>query len=212
VNRLEHARHITYFAVRYVAEDVTIEVHHVSLPIGAREDFRRRLDQPAAGVRYDWRKASVEEALVEMCLAGVSVRRLEDITEALWGTRVSSGTVSRLNQRIYRHIEAWRNREIVGEFPYVYLNGVILKRNWVGEVKNVSVLVAIGTCSAPSAVGVSFCMVASRGPVFGRRVTSLNQIEATASKSAKDRVRHPPCLYRSPHRRGNSSLCRTRFA
>jgi len=28
----------------------------------------------------------VEEALIEMYLAGVSVRRVEDITEALWGT------------------------------------------------------------------------------------------------------------------------------
>ena len=94
--------------------------------------------------RYRRRESSVEEALVEMYLAGVSVRRVEDITEALWGTRVSSGTVSRLNQKIYRHIEAWRNREIVGEFPYLYLDGVILKRSWAGEVKNVSVLVAIG--------------------------------------------------------------------
>jgi transposase-like protein len=74
----------------------------------------------------------------------VSVRRVEDITEALWGTRVSSGTVSRLNQKIYRHIEAWRNRAIEGVFPYVYLDGVILKRTWGGEVRNVSVLVAIG--------------------------------------------------------------------
>jgi putative transposase len=74
----------------------------------------------------------------------VSVRRVEDITEALWGTRVSSGTVSRLNQKIYRHIEAWRNRAVEGEFPYVYLDGVILKRSWAGEVRNVSVLVAIG--------------------------------------------------------------------
>jgi transposase-like protein len=48
--------------------------------------------------RYRRREASVEEALVEMYLAGVSVRRVEDITEALWGTRVSPGTVSRLNQ------------------------------------------------------------------------------------------------------------------
>ena len=81
---------------------------------------------------------------MEMYLAGVSVRRVEDITEALWGTRVSSGTVSRLNQKIYRHIEAWRNRTIEGEFPYVYLDGVILKRSGAGEVRNVSVLVAIG--------------------------------------------------------------------
>jgi putative transposase len=34
--------------------------------------------------RYRRRESSVEEALIEMYLAGVSVRRLEDITEALW--------------------------------------------------------------------------------------------------------------------------------
>src|ERR1700744_2701337 len=97
--------------------------------------------------RYRRKEPSVEEALVEMYLAGVSVRRVEDITEALWGTRVSSGTVSRLNQKIYCHIEAWRNREIVGEFPYVYLDGVVLKRSWAGEVRNISVLIAIGVAT-----------------------------------------------------------------
>lgn len=106
--------------------------------------LRRLPFETAIIERYRRREASVEEALVEMYLAGVSVRRVEDITEALWGTRVSSGTVSRLNQKIYKHIEAWRNREIVGEFPYLYLDGVILKRSWAGEVRNVSVLVAIG--------------------------------------------------------------------
>ena len=106
--------------------------------------LRRLPFETAIVERYKRRESSVEEALVEMYLAGVSVRRVEDITEALWGTRVSSGTVSRLNQKIYRHIEAWRNREIVGEFPYVYLDGVILKRSWAGEVKNISVLIAIG--------------------------------------------------------------------
>src|SRR6516164_1107779 len=35
--------------------------------------------------RYRRRESSVEEALIEMYLAGVSVRRVEDITEALWG-------------------------------------------------------------------------------------------------------------------------------
>jgi transposase-like protein len=114
-------------------------------PVTLRVPKLRRLPFETAIIeRYKRREASVEEALVEMYLAGVSVRRVEDITEALWGTRVSSGTVSRLNQKIYRHIEAWRNREIVGEFPYLYLDGVILKRSWAGEVRNISVLVAIG--------------------------------------------------------------------
>jgi transposase-like protein len=79
-----------------------------------------------------------------MYLAGVSVRRVEDITEALWGTRVSPSAVSELNQKIYVQIEAWRNRPIEGRHAYVYLDGIWLKRSWGGEVKNVAVLVAIG--------------------------------------------------------------------
>ena len=78
-----------------------------------------------------------------MYLAGVSVRRVEDITEALWGTRVSPSTVSDHNKKIYGTIEAWRNRPIKGEHPYVYLDGIVLKRCWAGEVRNVSLLVAI---------------------------------------------------------------------
>ena len=94
--------------------------------------------------RYRRRESSVEEALVEMYLAGVSVRRVEDITEALWGTRISPSTVSELNQKIAGTIAAWRNRPLEGEHPYVFLDGIWLKRSWGGEVKNVAVLVAIG--------------------------------------------------------------------
>lgn len=94
--------------------------------------------------RYRRRESSVEEALIEMYLAGVSVRRVEDITQALWGTRVSPGTVSNLNKKIYERIERWRNRAIDGDFPYLYLDGIVLKRTWADQVRNVSVLVAVG--------------------------------------------------------------------
>jgi transposase-like protein len=94
--------------------------------------------------RYRRRESSVEEALIEMYLAGVSVRRVEDITEALWGTRVSPSTVSELNQKIHATIQAWRERRIDRVYPYVFLDGIYLKRSWGGEVRNVSVLVAIG--------------------------------------------------------------------
>jgi putative transposase len=94
--------------------------------------------------RYRRRESSVEEALVEMYLAGVSVRRVEDITEALWGTRVSPSTVSELNQKIYARIREWRDRPLAGEHPYVYLDGVWLNREFGGEVRPVAVLVAIG--------------------------------------------------------------------
>ncbi len=106
--------------------------------------LRQQTFETAIIERYKRREASVEEALIEMYLAGVSVRRVEDITEALWGTKVSSGTISNLHQKVYEKIEAWRNRPIEEVVPYVYLDGIVLKRSWAGEVSNVSVLVAIG--------------------------------------------------------------------
>lgn len=93
--------------------------------------------------RYKRREASIEEALIEMYLAGVSVRRIEDITEQLWGSKVSPGTISKLNQKVYIHIEEWRNRPLKEQYPYVYLDGICLKRDWGGSYENVSILVAI---------------------------------------------------------------------
>ena len=104
--------------------------------------LRRQTFETAIIDRYRRRESSVEEALIEMYLAGISVRRVEDITEALWGTRVSPSTVSNLNKKIYAKIEAWRNRRIEGEHPYLYLDGIVMKRTWAGEVRNVSLLVA----------------------------------------------------------------------
>ena len=98
--------------------------------------LRQQTFETAIIERYRRRESSVEEALIES--------RVEDITEALWGTRVSPSTVSDLNKKIYGTIEAWRNRPIEGEHPYVYLDGIVLKRSWAGEVRNVSLLVAIG--------------------------------------------------------------------
>jgi putative transposase len=94
--------------------------------------------------RYRRRESSVEEALMEMYLAGVSVRRGEDITEALWGTRVSPSVGRDLNQKIYGQNQAWRDPKTEGGHAYLCLGGLWLKRSWGGEVKNVAVLVAIG--------------------------------------------------------------------
>lgn len=97
--------------------------------------------------RYRRRESSVEQALIEMYLAGVSVRRVEDISEALWGSKVSASTISELNKKAYVHIEEWRNRALKGEYPYVYVDGIYLRRNWGGKFENVSILVAIGVNS-----------------------------------------------------------------
>ena len=94
--------------------------------------------------RYRRRESSVEEALIEMYLAGVSVRRVEDITETLWGSKVLLSTISELNKKVYIHIEYWRNRPLQGgRYSCVYVDGIYLRRNWGGEFENVAILVAI---------------------------------------------------------------------
>ena len=72
------------------------------------------------------------------------MRRVEDITEALRGSKVSPATISELNKKSYVHIEAWRNRPLQGgRYPYVYVDGIYLRRNWGGEYENIAILVAI---------------------------------------------------------------------
>ena len=123
----------------------TRKLHTKAGPVELKVPKLRNLPFETAIIeRYRRRETSVEEALVEMYLAGVSTRRIEDITEALWGTRVSSSTVSELNKKIYGQIEAWRQRPLEGTHPYVFLDGIWLKRCWGGEVRNLAVLVAVG--------------------------------------------------------------------
>ena len=174
--------------------------------------LRQQTFETAIIERYRRRESSVEEALIEMYLAGVSVRRVEDITEALWGTRVSPSTVSDLNKKIYGTIEAWRNRPIEGEHPYVYLDGIVLKRSWAGEVRNVSLLVAIGVNSE----GLSRDSRHLRGRQGGQggleRIPQTSQGTGTQKRAAD----HLRCLYRTGRerrrvlsRRGLAKVCRT---
>ena len=94
--------------------------------------------------RYRRREEGVEEALIDMCLAGVSTRRVDDISQLLWGERMPSQTLSDKLKKVYGDIDSWRTRPLEGECPYVFVDGVWHKRSWGGHVENVSVLVAIG--------------------------------------------------------------------
>lgn len=94
--------------------------------------------------RYKRRETSVEEAMIEMYLAGVFTRRIEDVSEILWGASVSAGTVSNLNEKTFEAVEEWRSRPLEHSYPYVFIDGIYLKRSWGGSFENVAVMVAIG--------------------------------------------------------------------
>ena len=98
--------------------------------------LREQTFQTAIIERYRRRESSIEEALVEMYLAGVSTRRVADITEALWDTLgefINHFEAQSQCVRAYREVAEQAEE---GEFPYVFLTS--LKRRWGGEVGNVS--------------------------------------------------------------------------
>ena len=62
------------------------------------------LFESAVVERYRRRESSVEEALMEMYLAGVSTRRVDDISQLLWGERMPSQTLSDKLKKIHKEI------------------------------------------------------------------------------------------------------------
>ena len=47
-----------------------------------------------------------------------------------------SEKIVQLNKKAYVHIEDWRNRPWQGgPYPYVYVDGIYLRRNWGGGTK-----------------------------------------------------------------------------
>ena len=64
----------------------------------------------------------------------MSTRRIEDVSEILWGAGVSAGTVSNLNEKAFKAVDEWRCQPLTCEYPYVYIDGVYLKRSWGGRL------------------------------------------------------------------------------
>lgn len=120
--------------------------------------------------RYRRREESIEEALIEMYMAGVSVRRVEDITEALWGTKVSPGTISNLNKKAYEHIEEWRCRPLTEEYPYVYSGSHWRISRWRKRTD-------AGLCPVEiySLIRMGFEALLEHEALTGNRLSCLNQ-------------------------------------
>ena len=129
------------YRVGHYERDLTVKAGTVTLRV---PKLKGALFESAVIERYRRREQSVEEALIDMYLAGVSTRQVDDISRLLWGERMPSQTLSDKLRKVYDQIDEWRNRPLGGEYPYVFMDGVWHKRSWGGSVENVSVLVAIG--------------------------------------------------------------------
>ena len=122
--------------------------------------------------RYRRREQSVEESLIDMYLAGVSTRRVDDIGQLLWGERMPSQTLSDKLRKVYDQIDEWRNRPLGASTRTCSWTVCGDRRSWGGSVENVSVPVAIGVDDTGhrEVIGVAGGMKedkASRGSSYG---------------------------------------------
>jgi putative transposase len=95
--------------------------------------------------RYKRMTGDVEEAVLEMYLSGISVRKIAGVTEALSKVRIGKDAVSRIASRLQEEQEEWRERSLEEkEYPYLYLDATYLKVRWSARVTTMALLVCVG--------------------------------------------------------------------
>jgi transposase-like protein len=95
--------------------------------------------------RYKRMTGDVEEAVLEMYLSGISVRKITGVTEALSRVRVGKDAVSRIARRLEEEQREWRERPLEEKaYPYLYLDATYLKVRWGARVTTMALLACVG--------------------------------------------------------------------
>lgn len=139
--RYERSGERKAYRAGHYERDLTVKAGKMSLKV---PKLKGAVFASAVIERYRRREESVEEALIDMYLAGVSTRQVDDVSQLLWGDRMPSQTLSDKLKKVYADIDEWRGRPLEQDYPYLFMDGVWHKRCWGGSVENVSILVAVG--------------------------------------------------------------------
>lgn len=139
--RYERSGERKAYRAGHYERDLTVKAGKMSLKV---PKLKGAVFESAVIERYRRREESVEEALIDMYLAGVSTWQVDDVSQLLWGDRMPSQTLSDKLKKVYADIDEWRGRPLEQDYPYLFMDGVWHKRCWGGSVENVSILVAVG--------------------------------------------------------------------
>jgi putative transposase len=95
--------------------------------------------------RYKRMTGDLEEAVLEMYLCGISVRKIAGVTDALSKVRIGKDTVSRIASRFEEQRKEWREHSLEEKgYPYLYLDATYLKVRWSARVTTMALLVCLG--------------------------------------------------------------------
>src|SRR5690242_9037177 len=92
-------------------------------------------------------RKTAEKALVaviqEAWIGGVSTRRVDDLVQAMGLTGISKSQVSKLCKDIDERVNAFLDRPIEGEWPYLWLDATYLKVREGGRIVSIAAIIAV---------------------------------------------------------------------
>jgi putative transposase len=87
--------------------------------------------------------AVIQEAYIQ----GISTRSVDDLVKALGMSGISKSQVSRLCEEIDEKVEAFLDRPIEGDWPYLWIDATYVKVRQNGRIVSVAVIIAVGVNS-----------------------------------------------------------------
>jgi transposase-like protein len=100
--------------------------------------------QPSLFERYRRVEKSLEAAIMQTFLSGVSTRKVGDVLAALCGSRVSASKVSTVTQALNQAVQDFANSPIVDDFVFLFLDALTVSIRYGLKAKPTKLLVAYG--------------------------------------------------------------------
>jgi transposase-like protein len=92
-------------------------------------------------------RKTTEKALVsviqEAWIGGVSTRRVDELVQAMGLSGISKSTVSKLCKDIDDRVNAFLDRPLAGDWPYLWLDATYLKQREGGRIVDVAAIIAV---------------------------------------------------------------------
>lgn len=110
--------------------------------------------------RYQRSEKALIACLQQMVIKGVATRKVKKITESLCGLSFSKSQVSEIVKKLDTEIQAWLNRPLDDEYPYMFVDARYNKVRRDHKVESHAVLIAKGITKEGKRdiIGVDVCI------------------------------------------------------
>jgi len=98
--------------------------------------------------------ALIEDLVISLYAKGMTVRDIQSHLFTLYSYEFSIEAISHITNVVIEKAREWQNRPLNSIYPMVFIDGIVFKVRWEGEVKNVSAHAVIGINEA----GVKECL------------------------------------------------------